>query len=351
MWFVGLLVGAMLGAVLGALAGEVGGMIAGGFVGGLIGVVIGIRRSDRLTRLEARLKKVEQELRAMQPQASAPAATSSAERESAMTEPVLASALEAPAPPASPAMPAASAVEPPAPPREPLPAREQPGPARRPSLWDRLVGANLVAKVGVVILFFGVAFLLRYAYERVHVPIELRLIGASAIAFAMLAIGWRLRLSRRTYALILQGGGVGVLYLVIFGALRLFNLLPAPLAFALLAVIAAASAVHAGLRQPAGKLAGAPSCRRRAGLQPGKGVFRPARPSRHACRIGSPGGIARRSARPAARAHGLRRSQAVGALGDSEPGRAGRGMDGAAPASRSRPGRQAPCRHGPRVAA
>ncbi len=43
----------------------------------------------------------------------------------------------------------------------------------------------------------------------------------------------------------LQGGGVGVLYLVVFGAFRLWNLLPAELAFALLVAIAVASALLA----------------------------------------------------------------------------------------------------------
>jgi len=105
-----------------------------------------------------------------------------------------------------------------------------------------MFGANLVVKVGVVVLFFGVAFLLKYAYERVHVPIEMRLLAVAAGAIALLLIGWRLRESRPGYALALQGGGVGILYLVIFGAFRLFHLLPAPLAFALLVGVAVFSA-------------------------------------------------------------------------------------------------------------
>ncbi|MEO8718926.1 MAG: DUF2339 domain-containing protein, partial [Burkholderiales bacterium] len=241
MWIVGLLIGGMLGA----WAGDIGGLIAGGFIGGLIGAGIGIGRGDRLTRLEARVDKLEQELRAGRPQAAAPAAKPSTEATPDVAEELVPTAMEMPATPAALALPRAPAIEPPAPAFATAPAREPLVAAGGPSLWERLVGGNLVAKVGVIILFFGVAFLLRYAYERVHVPIELRLIGASAIAFVMLAIGWRLRVARRTYALVLQGGGIGVLYLVIFGAFRLFNLLPGPLAFALLVVIAAASAVLA----------------------------------------------------------------------------------------------------------
>jgi uncharacterized membrane protein len=50
----------------------------------------------------------------------------------------------------------------------------------------------------------------------------------------LLAIGWRLRERMTGYALILQGGGVGVLYLVIFGAFKLYSLLPPVFAFVLL---------------------------------------------------------------------------------------------------------------------
>ena len=241
MWFVGLLVG----GALGAWAGDIGGMIAGGFIGGLIGAGIGMGQRDRLARLEARVEKLELSLRAYQPQAAAPAASPPPETEPAATEPAATASVEPPVSPAASSMPPAPIVVPPAPMREPLPSREPSAPAAGPSLWDRLIGGNLVAKVGVVVLFFGVAFLLRYAYERIHVPIELRLTGAAALALALLVIGWRLRESHRNYALVLQGGGIGLLYLVIFGAFKLFGLLPAPLAFALLVVVAAASAVLA----------------------------------------------------------------------------------------------------------
>ncbi len=124
------------------------------------------------------------------------------------------------------------------------PKISKPAPAT-PSFWERLIGGNLVAKAGIVILFFGVAFLLRYAYEHTHIPIEFRLLGVAIGGIALLLFGWQLRKSRPPYALALQGGGVGVLYLVIFGAFRLYQLLPAPLAFGMLGGIAAFSAVLA----------------------------------------------------------------------------------------------------------
>ena len=116
------------------------------------------------------------------------------------------------------------------------------------------MGGNTLARVGVLLLFIGVGFLVKYATEHVHVPIEVRLAGVALGGIALLVLGWRLRLRRQGYAMILQGAGVGVLYLTVFGALRLYALLPPTAAFVLLVCIAALSAWLA-IRQDAIALA------------------------------------------------------------------------------------------------
>jgi uncharacterized membrane protein len=108
-------------------------------------------------------------------------------------------------------------------------------------------GGNLIVRVGILILFIGVAFLLRYAAEHSHLTISERLTGVAAGALALLTLGWRLRENRRGYALALQGGAVGVLYLTVFAALQLHQLNTGA-AFALLAVVAALSAALAILQ-------------------------------------------------------------------------------------------------------
>lgn len=100
---------------------------------------------------------------------------------------------------------------------------------------------NPLAKVGIVLLFFGLAFLVKYSVERDLFPVELRLTFAALASIALLGLGWRLRLKNPRYALILQGGAVGALYITIFGAFRLYHLLPHALAFALMLVVCAAS--------------------------------------------------------------------------------------------------------------
>ncbi|NOQ94963.1 MAG: DUF2339 domain-containing protein, partial [Methylophaga sp.] len=86
---------------------------------------------------------------------------------------------------------------------------------------------NVVVKVGAIVLFFGVSFLLKYAAERSLFPIELRLLAVIAVGVALLIAGWRLRLEKLEYGLILQGAGLGMLYITVFSTSKLYQLLPA----------------------------------------------------------------------------------------------------------------------------
>ncbi len=123
-------------------------------------------------------------------------------------------------------------------------------------LWSRGVdwivtyftGGNPAVRIGVIVLFFGVAFLLKYAAEHAKLPIEARLIGVALGSIVMLVIGWRLRLSRASYAVVLQGGGVGLLYMTVFAALRLYSLISPLGALLIMLAVVVFSAVLALLQ-------------------------------------------------------------------------------------------------------
>lgn len=104
-----------------------------------------------------------------------------------------------------------------------------------------LLGGNLVAKLGLVILFFGVAFLLKYVAATVDIPIEIRLAAVVFADLALLGWGWRIRNDRREIALPLQGTATAILMLVVFGAFQRYGLIPAGAAFALLVVLTAST--------------------------------------------------------------------------------------------------------------
>ena len=114
-------------------------------------------------------------------------------------------------------------------------------------IWGWFTDGNTFVRIGIVILFVGVSFLLNLAIDRGYVPIELRLSAVVVVAIALLILGWRLWESRGTYALLIQGGAVGLLYLTIFASYSLYHLLPSAVAFMLLALLVALSATLAVL--------------------------------------------------------------------------------------------------------
>ena len=107
---------------------------------------------------------------------------------------------------------------------------------------------NVVVKVGVLVLFVGVGFLLKYAAAHSMLPVQLRIAGIGLGGIALLIVGWRLREGKRIYALLLQGGGVGVMYLTVFGAAKLYHLLPVGFAFVLMVALVVLSGILAVLQ-------------------------------------------------------------------------------------------------------
>ena len=148
----------------------------------------------------------------------------------------------------------ATAVPPPIPPE--IPSRQRPH--FEPGLVEKTVDVvkrwftegNVPVKIGVLVLFFGVAAALRYAAALGYFtfPIEFRMAAIAAGALVALALGWRERERKPAFGLSLQGGALGVLLLTVFASYRLWHLLPAPLAFALVVVVVAGAALLAVLQ-------------------------------------------------------------------------------------------------------
>lgn len=123
--------------------------------------------------------------------------------------------------------------------------------ARLITRWisEYFTGGNTLVRVGILILFFGVAFLLRYIALHAQLPLALQLAAVAAGGAALLVLGWRLRRRRPGYALTLQGGGMGVLYLTTFAALHVYALLQPATTFALLVALAVLSAALAVVQE------------------------------------------------------------------------------------------------------
>ncbi|MCE4556027.1 DUF2339 domain-containing protein [Roseateles cellulosilyticus] len=243
----------LLGALFGGLASE-------NFGGALLGAVIGwlgwqqVLQGRRIAELERQL--------AARPASARSSAMPTADVRPVPGQPVVPPTTEAVAPrpqPVAPlittppaAMPVPGAT--PQPMFPPPPARPPRHPVPMPAWAQRLAAANTIVKVGLAMLFLGLVFLARFAAENVTLPLEVRLAGIGATGVALLAIGWRLRLHSRGYGLLLQGGGVAVVYLTLFAAVKLAGLQPLALVFALMLTVSLLAALLA-VRQDAQALA------------------------------------------------------------------------------------------------
>jgi uncharacterized membrane protein len=140
-----------------------------------------------------------------------------------------------------------------APPRPPRPERPPSKPPSDP-IGDAFgvvrrwfTEGNVPVKIGMLVLLAGVAALLKYANDQgwVRVPMEVRLAGIAAAAIGGLVFAWRQRETRRSFALSLQGGAIGVLMLVTFAAFKLYGMIPAGAAFGITIALVAGLGVLA----------------------------------------------------------------------------------------------------------
>ncbi len=302
MWFAGLLMGGLIGSLGGVASGFFGaivGAVAGGMLGaGLKANARNIAPPEQLADIQLKINHIYQSLEdvhkrlvrlekpgtdAVAPAppadttpalfvttatdnigryAAAPAAQGLPPL-SATAAPPAAAVIEAPVTPA----PVAAVAEAPQDPFEAAPrsspstpfgdkapASSAPFMASAPAWSQRFFSGNIVAKIGVLTLFIGVGFLLKFAYDHDMLPVPLRLAVVAAGGFALLAAGWRLQATRRLYSLILQGAGIGLLYLDVFFALRVFALLHPTVGFALFMALGVAATLLA-VRQDAKVLA------------------------------------------------------------------------------------------------
>jgi uncharacterized membrane protein len=231
---------------------DLAGILISIVLGALTGQIVHWRQRTRL--IEEQLREVVRRLEALQARAPRPQQEDKLETAPA-AQPDLAQPerIEKPSRPEPSAGDASSAGSPAWQPGKPWTPPPLPESAWEPDVFDRakermiawLKRGNPLARLGIVILFLGAAFLAKYAVDHSLFPIELRFIALAAGALVLLGVGWRLRERRPGYAQLLQGGGLAGLYLTIFAATRVAYLLPFGLAFGLLVLVALASAVIA----------------------------------------------------------------------------------------------------------
>ncbi|MCC2634333.1 MAG: hypothetical protein K0S48_2219 [Ramlibacter sp.] len=225
--------GAIWGAVLGALWRGPGDSEFQAILGGILGALAGWSLRSAVRREVARTQ--------VRPAAVPAAAVPAAERTATPVPAPVAAPVATPTPTPMPVAAAAAAPHPPTRPAAPVVPAE-PDFVTRLVLRGRdwLFGGNTVVRMGVLVLFVGLAFLAKYAVENALLPPQLRLAAIGAAGIALFVFGLRARNrapDKRGFAWTLQGAGVAVLYLTVFAAFRLYQYLPPAAAFGALGLI------------------------------------------------------------------------------------------------------------------
>lgn len=252
--------------ILGALGGALllqqsGGLLLGAILGGMASRLAHSRRSElafekRLREMEKQLARLEREdaaANAIQP-AKAASVAPAAEPDSSLATIAAVPPVAEPAAVHAPALP--QPAHSPTPP-ELAPTYADPAWPREPALWlSRLLSGNLLAKAGVVLLFFGAASGLKMAADYGLFPPGVRLLLAALTGVALIAFGHNRARQRaqQAFGFALQGGGFALLYLSLYFAFARYGYLDATFAFAGFALLGVSCALLA-MRQNSEALA------------------------------------------------------------------------------------------------
>ena len=108
--------------------------------------------------------------------------------------------------------------------------------------WDWLIGGNWLARIGIVALVIGAGFFLKLAFDNDWIGETGRVVLGIVAGLALLGGGeyWQRRYP--IWAQPLTGGGIAMLYLSIFAAFSLYDLIPSVAAFGFFFLVTLAAA-------------------------------------------------------------------------------------------------------------
>lgn len=119
-------------------------------------------------------------------------------------------------------------------------------PRRRPLIDpEEWIGQRGLLAVGVVAMILAAGYLLKLSFDRGWISPLLRCVGGVLAGGVVAAIGWRLHPRYRTYGAALVGCGAAIVYLAVWAASRLFEIVPVMPGIAALALVSLALAALA----------------------------------------------------------------------------------------------------------
>lgn len=119
-------------------------------------------------------------------------------------------------------------------------------PARLPAYpLEQWIGQRVLLAIGVVALILAAGYLLRLSFDRGWISPIVRCLGGAVAGVIVGAVGWRLYPRFRTYGAALIGCGAAIIYLSVWAATRLYDVLPPTTGIMGLALVSVALAMIA----------------------------------------------------------------------------------------------------------
>jgi uncharacterized membrane protein len=198
----------------------------------LLGVGVGLALLISLTNLSSRVRQLAEELERLKKRTANLEGGSAAQTVAWSDSPP---PQHSGAPPAREAKPAAAPAET----RPDEGALPMPGkPARTKEEWEALIGGKVLNRIGSLALIIGIAYFLKFAFDRNWITETFRvLIGVAAGCISLFVAARTHRKGFQIFAQGLVGAGIAILYLSVYASFNYYALLSQPVAFLMMSVV------------------------------------------------------------------------------------------------------------------
>ncbi len=103
--------------------------------------------------------------------------------------------------------------------------------------FNEVSGGRWLGIIGIIALFIGIGFFLKYAFDTGLITIVGRIVLGVAAGIVSIGTGQYLRAKYEQYAYLLIGGGIAILYLCFYAAFGLYHLISQPAALMLMILV------------------------------------------------------------------------------------------------------------------
>jgi len=108
--------------------------------------------------------------------------------------------------------------------------------SRKPLNLEKVIGENIINKIGILILIIGVAIGAKYSIENELISPLARIVLGYAVGITLLVLGMRLKKNYHSFSAVLVSGALAIFYFITFFAYDFYALIGHEIAFGLMVI-------------------------------------------------------------------------------------------------------------------